>query len=116
MKKNNLALLVGLICGLLIKIPYATANNIWVTCTPVTVGTYDSRIHIRCSQSYSGIVFFAYNANDSAGAARYMSMGTSALISGRNMKVLYDPSKHDGAQIGCEIDNCRLLEGLEILY
>lgn len=86
-----------------------------VICTPTGAATFSNRIHIRCAQSFSGVVFFAYRSSDSAGAARYMSMATSALISGRNVRIFYDPADLSGTNIGCLTSDCRLLQGLEIL-
>ena len=114
MKAKHLILLTGLVCGLLIGATRASAAATSVICTPAAVATFSSRIHIRCAQSFSGVVFFAYKSSDSAGAARYMSMATSALISGRSVRVFYDPADQSGASIGCQTSDCRLLLGLEI--
>ena len=114
MKGKHLVLAAGLYCGLSVAVPTASAAEVWVTCTPTGVATYPSRVHIRCAQSFSGVVYFAYKASDSAGAARNMSMATSALIAGRNVRVLYDPADQSGASIGCQTNDCRLLRGLEI--
>ena len=115
MKANHLVLLVGLVSGLLIGASRASAAETAIICTPTGVATFSSRIHIRCAQSFSGIVFFAYESSDSAGAARYMSMATSALISGRDVWIFYDPEDLSGAHIGCQTSDCRLLLGLEII-
>jgi hypothetical protein len=113
---NHLSWLTALTCVLLMSGPAeANASQTWVTCTPSSVATYFERIHIRCSESFSGISFFAYGTKkDPAGAARSMSMATSALISGRNVKILYDPEDQSGASIGCQTGDCRLLIGLEM--
>ena len=114
MKVKCLVLLAGLACGTLIGTHGASAAETAVICTPTGVATFPNRIHIRCAQSFSGVVFFAYGSSDSAGAARYMSMATSALISGRNARIFYDPADQSGASIGCRTTDCRLLRGLEI--
>jgi hypothetical protein len=114
MKAKHLVLLAGLVCGLLIGAIRASADETSVICTPTGVATFSSRIHIRCAQSFSGVIFFAYRSSDSKGAARYMSMATSALISGRNVWIFYDPADLSGAKIGCQTSDCRLLRGLEI--
>lgn len=114
MTAKHLVLLAGLVCGLLIETTGVSAVETSVICTPKGVATFSSRIHIRCAQSFSGVVFFAYRSSDSAGAARYMSMATSALISGRNVRIFYDPADLSGAGIGCRTNDCRLLRGLEI--
>jgi len=114
MKAKYLVLLAGLVCGLLIEATRVSAAETSVICTPTGVATFSGRIHIRCAQSFSGVFYFAYSSSDSAGAARYMSMATSALISGRNVRIFYDPGDQSGASIGCRTNDCRLLRGLEI--
>jgi hypothetical protein len=115
-KLNHLVWLTIMACGLLMSDPAeANAAQTWVACTPSSVATYSERIHVRCSESFSEISFFAYGTKkDPAGAARYMSMATSALISGRNVKILYDPEDQSGASIGCQTGDCRLLLALEM--
>lgn len=93
----------------------SSAAETSVICTPTGVATFPSRVHVRCAQSFSGIAFFAYASSDSAGAARTMSVATSALISGRNVRIFYDPADQSGAGIGCQTGDCRLIRGLEIL-
>jgi hypothetical protein len=115
MKTKYLVMMASLVCGLLIGAMRANAAETSVICTPTGVATFSSRIHVRCAQSFSGIVFFAYRSSDSAGAARYMSIATSALISGRNIRIFYDPADLTGAGIGCQTHDCRLLTGLEVL-
>jgi hypothetical protein len=115
MKAKRFLLLAGLICGSLTGATRASAAETAVICSPTGVATFSGRIHVRCGQSFSGIAFFAYRSSDSAGAARYMSMATSALISGRNVRIFYDPADLTGASIGCQTSNCRLLRGLEVL-
>ncbi|MGR0481481.1 MAG: hypothetical protein ACTFAL_08810 [Candidatus Electronema sp. V4] len=93
------------------------ANASTVNCTPVGVATRTSgRIHIRCAAAVGSIYFFAYDAKkDPNGASRYMSIGTSALISGRNVTIEYDPADLSGASIGCQTNDCRLIIGVEML-
>lgn len=110
----SLVFLVSLACGLLVETRPASAAEIAVVCTPAGVATFANRIHIRCAQSFSGIVFFAYASRDTAGAARTMSIATSALIAGRSVVIFYDPADQAGTRIGCLAGDCRLLRGLEI--
>ncbi len=111
MKAIWLVLLAIMACGLVTD---ATAAETSVICTPTGVATFATRIHVRCSQSFSGVVFFALASSDSAGAARAMSMATSALIAGRNIRIFYDPADLSGTGIGCQTGDCRLIRGLEI--
>lgn len=114
MKTVGLILLVSLVYGSLLGLGVASAAEISVVCTPTGVATYPSRIHIRCAQSFAGIVFFAYGSRDASGAARNMSMATSALIAGRSLVIFYDPADRSGTRIGCLAHDCRVLTGLEI--
>jgi hypothetical protein len=124
-------LLLGLISVFMVGT--ASAAEISIICTPTGVATFANRIHVRCAQSFSGIVFFAIGSSEPAGsdrgtraggtepieaaaptAARYLSLATSALITGRNVRIFYDPADLTGAGIGCLTSDCRLLRGLEI--
>lgn len=84
----------------------------WVTCTPVEVGVYSTRIHVRCNESYSGIRFFAYPVTNASAVSRYLSVLTTAQVAGRTLSVLYDPGDTSGTSIGCAASDCRLLQAL----
>lgn len=116
MKTKHLIYLLALTCGLLLKSTGASAAQTWINCTQMSVATYSKRIHIRCANSSDGIFYFAYGTKkDPAGAARYMSIATSALIAGsNNVRILYDPEDLSGASIGCQTSDCRLILGLEV--
>ena len=115
MKAGNLVLAAGLILGSSLMPLGSALADTWVVCTPTGVASFSNRIHVRCSQSFSGIAFFAYKAGDSAGAARYMSLASSAMISGRNLRILYNPADQSGTAIGCQAGDCRLLTGMEMM-
>jgi hypothetical protein len=114
MKTLHLTLLASLACGLLLEAPDAQAAETSVLCTPSGVANFSNRMHVRCAQSFSGVFFFAYRASDTAGAARYTSIATSALIAGRTVRIFYDPADLTGSSIGCLNQDCRLLRGLEV--
>lgn len=114
MTARSLALAATLACAGATANAGPTVADVTVVCTPAGVGTFPNRVHVRCSQSFSGIALFAAETADAAAAARYMSMATSALIAGRNLRVSYDPADQTGTKIGCETKDCRLLKGLEI--
>ena len=114
MQGKALALLVALGSAVASTNVRATATDVTIVCTPAGVGTFPTRVHVRCQQSFSGVSVFAATTTDSAAAARYMSMATSALIAGRNLRVHYDPADQSGSSFGCTANECRLLKGLEI--
>jgi hypothetical protein len=114
MKTLHLTLLASLACGSLFQAPSATAAETSVVCTVTGVANFSARMHVCCAQSFSGIFFFAHRSSDSAGAARYTSIATSALIAGRTVRIFYDPADLTGSSIGCGNGDCRLLRGLEV--
>jgi hypothetical protein len=93
----------------------ATASAAAVTCTPIRTGTFSSRVHVRCSQSFSGIIYFAVSMADSEEAQRFLSVVTSALLAGRNIVVYYDPADLSGGSFGCLTSDCRRATGVEIV-
>ena len=93
----------------------ASAANVWSDCTPAGVATFANRVHVRCSASVSGgIFYFAVATTDAAQAARFVSVATSALVAGRPLKVWYDPADLSGANFGCATSDCRRAQALEL--
>ena len=86
----------------------------WVNCTANSVAVFSHRIHVRCSQSYSGIRYFAYPTSDATSAARFLSLLTSAQVSGHMLQVLYDPADHSGASYGCALSDCRPIQAVAL--
>jgi hypothetical protein len=82
-----------------------------VFCTPnqVVVFTEAPRLHVRCDESFSGVVYFATSTSDAAQAARILSIIQTALVAGRTLIINYDPSDLSGAAIGCQTNDCRLI-------
>ena len=92
-----------------------SAAEMWTDCVPAGVATFGNRVHVRCSASVSGgIFFFAVATTDSAQAARFVSVASSALIAGRTLKVLFDPADLTGGQFGCATNDCRRARALEL--
>jgi len=88
-----------------------------VVCTPSGVATFNNRIQVRCTQSFSGVaVFSAASGNEPAIAARYMSLAMSAMVAGRNVRITFDPADQGGpaTAAGCSAADCRPLRGLEV--
>ena len=83
-------------------------------CTVVEVGVFPDRVHIRCSAPTvpgGDIVFFAISSADELVADRFVSMGMSALVSGRPMFFTFDTdySIHSFSDApGCLAETCRI--------
>lgn len=94
----------------------APPAEITVVCTPSGVATFHNRVQIRCAQTFSGIAVFAVTAEPAATAARYMTLATSAMVAGRNVRITFDPADQGAAlAAGCPAaTDCRPLRGLEI--
>jgi hypothetical protein len=83
-----------------------------VFCTPnqVVVFTEEApRLHVRCDESFSGVVYFAASTTDAAQAGRILSVIQTALVAGRTLIVNYEPNDLSGAAIGCQTNDCRLI-------
>lgn len=84
-------------------------------CTPVAVGNFVTRVHVRCSVAVSGILYFAVSTSNANNAARSLALLSVALASGRDVRIYYDPADTSGAAIGCQTNDCRLATYVEML-
>ncbi|ATB43320.1 hypothetical protein CYFUS_008800 [Cystobacter fuscus] len=79
-------------------------------CTPNQVAVFANRIHVRCTASTAGgIYFFALSTSDSAFANRTLSLFSTALAGGRPVYIDYNPSSTSGVSLGCLSSDCRLI-------
>ena len=84
-------------------------------CTPIAVATFLQRVHVRCSPAAGAIAYFAVcTASDSANASRFLSVFTTAKVTGKNVAIYYTPSDTSGTACGCAAGDCRLAYGAEI--
>lgn len=80
------------------------------SCTPANVAVYPNRIHVKCSASVAGgIWYFALSTSDAAHTNRTLSLLTTALAGGRPLSIDYNPSTTAGTAIGCLSSDCRLI-------
>lgn len=80
------------------------------SCTPSNVAVFSNRIHVKCSASVAGGVwYFALSTTDSAYSNRMLSLFTTALAGGRTLSIDYNPSTTAGTSIGCQSADCRLI-------
>lgn len=91
----------------------APESETWVICTPIVIGTFNNRVHVRCAQSYGGVDFFAAPTSNPANAARVLSTISTAQIAGRTLNILYDPDDLSGSDYNCDVGNCRALHAVE---
>lgn len=91
------------------------AVNANTICTPVVVGEFNNRIHVRCSVAVAGIVYFAVATSDANRAARNLALWSTALVTGRDLRIYYDPANTSGTSIGCAAVDCRLADWSELL-
>jgi hypothetical protein len=89
----------------------------YFTCVPTGVATFDERVHVRCNAADpNGIVYFAACSDkDSANASRYLSIFTTAKVTGKNLGLYYDLSDTSGTSCGCSTSDCRVIWGAEVL-
>jgi hypothetical protein len=99
---------LAIIAGGLAMRPAAAAQVV-VFCTPNEVQVYPERLHVRCDESFGGIVYFVTSTADAAQAARSLSVIQTAMVAGRTLIVRYDPDDLSGAAIGCLTQDCRLI-------
>jgi len=87
------------------------------TCTPTNVANFTARVHVRCAAAAPGnIVYFAAcSAQDSTAASRYLSLFTTAFVMGKSLRIYYTPSDTSGTACGCQVSDCRVIWGAEVL-
>lgn len=105
--------------GILITILFllsssAFAQGTWVTCTPESGASYDNRVHVKCTESYSGIQYFAISTKNKAEAARALSIISTSIVAGKTLSMLYIPADTSGTSLGCMESDCRLFYGIAL--
>ena len=82
-------------------------------CVPVDVGTFANRVHVRCSASVSGgIWYFAVSSANTAEAARFLSLASAALVAGRTLTIFYETTDTSGDSFDCRSADCRKVLGM----
>jgi hypothetical protein len=90
----------------------ASAASTWVSCVPIAIVTFSSRVHVQCQTAISGVSYFAASTADAANVARVLSVITAAQVAGRTLAILYDPANTSGTAIGCQAADCRLIQAV----
>lgn len=91
------------------------APNAVFTCAVTESGVFYNRVHVRCSNTPGGgIYWFAVSNSDSGLASRYLSLFTTAVATGKSINIFYDPAA-SGAAWGCNLSDCRPISGAVLL-
>jgi hypothetical protein len=97
-----------------------SAPNVIFGCTPISVGVFANRVHVRCNPAYTlpggltpTISWFAYPTSDSANASRFLSAFTTARALGTNLTLYLTPTDLSGANYGCANADCRVIWGAD---
>ena len=92
-----------------------TGTN-WISCQPVNVAVFSSRVHVKCA-SYvgNGIIYFATSTQDPLQANLMLKTFTDALVGNHLLSILYDPSDTSGSSFGCQAKDCRISMAAAIL-
>ncbi len=118
---TGLALLIVFVLALTVERPAEASSTvdsssvaspsaeIWVSCVPIQVVAYVSRIHVQCQTAIGGVSYFALSTSNTANVARILSVLTTAQVAGRTLSILYDPADLSGSSIGCQNADCRLI-------
>lgn len=82
------------------------------TCNPVDVATFPGkRIHVKCSPANGAIQWFALGVNNEGEANRMLSILSTAFALQKKLTIWYNPNDTSGASIGCNPNDCRLIQG-----
>ncbi len=87
----------------------APANANYVLCTPTNVGVFPERIHIRCTQNFGGVIYFAVSTSNANFANRVLDVWKTGLTTGRQVGIDYNPSDLTGSSVGCLNQDCRII-------
>ncbi len=83
-------------------------------CTPSYIGAFSNRVHVLCTVAApGGIYYFAAPTSDSKNAARILSVMLTAKALGKNLQIYYNPSG-SGAAFGCQTNDCRPIDAIEM--
>ncbi len=83
-------------------------------CTPSYIGTFSNRVHVLCTVAApGGIFYFAAPTSDSKMAARVLSIMLTAKALGKNLQIYYSTSGN-GSAYGCQTNDCRPIDAIEM--
>lgn len=102
-----------LILGMFALVSVITPNEalgVDAFCNPIQTLAFanaDKRVHVLCSQSISGVKYFALKPDDANLVSRVLSIISTAQVAGRTLVISYDPNPVSGAGGNCNPADCR---------
>lgn len=94
----------------MVLMPQSAQADETALCNASNIMTYSNRTHVRCTESFSGIQYFAIGHDDSSATARILSILTAGALAGKTLIIGYDASDTSGTSIGCRENDCRLIK------
>ena len=122
--RRNVAILILFVAAILLltaqrpsQASAPDAPTDYFVCTPQQVGTFSTRVHVRCSPSApNNISYFAVCSTTNANfAARALSVFTTAKVTAKNIAIYYTPTDTSGSSCGCATSDCRVITGAEVM-
>jgi hypothetical protein len=87
------------------------ASSSEYSCKPTEVTVWQNRVHVRCTQSVNdgstAIWYWAVATSDAERANRFLSAGSTALVSGRTLYFSWTAGDTSGVAYGCLARDCR---------
>ena len=85
------------------------------SCDPVEVATlYNQRVHVKCAANIGGFIYFAVPTSSSDMANQVLGLATIALTNNKTLGITFDKNDNSGPAYGCDLSNCRPLQGLQL--
>lgn len=81
-------------------------------CKPTEIYEFPGqRIHVTCATPFdASITFAAIPVTDNAASARFISLASSAMLSGGTFRMVIDPAVTSDLPPGCGSGNCRKVQ------
>lgn len=97
--------------------PVAAPAASLFACTTSSVAVYNNRVDVQCTTAPTddtSVYYFAVPTTDAGNAARYLSLFTTARITGKVIYLTYTAGDISGAAWGCQAGDCRAISGVRL--
>jgi hypothetical protein len=98
--------------------PSANLAAAFQNCTPIGIGVFENRVHVRCSAGIGGgpVIYFAVcsTGSNSALASRMLSTFTTAFATNNQLDLFYNTGDTTGTACGCGTSDCIRIWGAEV--
>jgi hypothetical protein len=85
-------------------------------CSVDLVYAYSSRVLVHCANPDNGFDYFSVATSDAWHADRFLKTGTAALLSGKKVKLSYEPTDTGGEAFGCKVSSdCMKVTGFGLI-